>query len=97
VNSTLYINKLHQNYPNPFSKETVIRFQIPDFSKVSLKIYDISGRLVRILIDGKLDAGYHTVRWDGRDERGKKVGGGIYFCRFTDGKFTDTRKMVLLR
>ncbi|MEA3431156.1 MAG: alpha-amylase family glycosyl hydrolase, partial [candidate division WOR-3 bacterium] len=95
--SPVYINKLCQNYPNPFKGTTDIRFQISDFSKVSLKIYDVSGRLVRTLIDGKLEVGSHSVRWNGRDDRERKVGKGIYFCRLTIGEFRDTQKMVLLR
>ena len=92
-----YVNKLNQNHPNPFKGTTDIRFQIPDFSKVSLKIYDVSGRLVRTLIDGKLDAGYHRSRWDGKDEEGRNVGAGIYFCKFTNNHFSDTRKMILVK
>ncbi|MCK4328859.1 T9SS type A sorting domain-containing protein [candidate division WOR-3 bacterium] len=92
-----YVNKLNQNHPNPFKGTTDIRFQIPDFSKVSLKIYDVSGRLVRTLIDGKLDAGYHRSRWDGKDEEGRNVGAGIYFCKFANNQFSDTRKMILVK
>ncbi len=88
---------LNQNYPNPFREKTDIRFQIPDCSEVSLKIYDITGRLVRTLIDGYQPPGRYRVRWDGRDAKGNKLSAGVYFAKLESDGFTNTRKVVILR
>lgn len=92
-----FIYKLAQNKPNPFMGETDFRFQIPDFSKVSLKIYDISGRMVKTLLNGVMDAGDHTVQWDARDNNGKRLTAGIYFYRLDAGNFCAIKKLILLK
>jgi len=89
--------ELTQNYPNPFNPETMISFQLPQSSIVSLRIYDITGRLVRTLADGYWRAGYHGSIWDTRDNLGNEVAGGIYFYSLVAGEFRATRRMVLLR
>jgi flagellar hook assembly protein FlgD len=65
---------------------------------VSLKVYDITGKLVKTLVNDKKDAGYHSVVWHGKDETGKSVSSGIYIYKLTtnDG-FTETKRMTLLR
>ena len=100
---------LLQNYPNPFNHITVIKCQIPDFSfrsPISLKIYDISGRLIKILIDELTLDSYLsipnsqlplTVMWDGRDTFGNEVRSGIYFCRLKVGQITQTRKILVIK
>jgi photosystem II stability/assembly factor-like uncharacterized protein len=93
---------LSQNYPNPlraapFNPETVIEYQLPEASKVSLKIYDLVGREVRTLIDAEKPAGYHRVRWDGKNEHGQILPAGIYFVRMHAAEFTITRKITLLK
>jgi hypothetical protein len=89
---------LHQNAPNPFNPETVIRYDVPPpGGTVTLSVYDVSGRLVRTLVDGAQSAGQHAVRWDGKNDGGWGVASGIYFCRMTAAKFVEKRKMVLLR
>ncbi|MCH7761014.1 T9SS type A sorting domain-containing protein, partial [candidate division TA06 bacterium] len=88
---------LHQNHPNPFTSTTSIRYALPKDSKVSLKIYDITGRAVRTLVDGNQKAQYYTIKWDGKDNMGEKVATGIYFTRFIAGNFASTHKTVLLR
>jgi len=60
---------LYQNYPNPFNLETQISFDLPVNSKVSLKIYDITGQLVRTLLDKDMEAGEHRVIWDGKNQK----------------------------
>ena len=88
---------LHQNHPNPFNPSTAISFAIPETGAVSLRIYDASGRLVRVLVDERRDAGrYHEV-WDGYDVAGSRVASGIYFYSLAAGKAKMTRKMVLLK
>lgn len=88
---------LLQNIPNPFNPTTVIAYDVPSASHVSLRIYDVSGQLVRTLVDEHRPAGHHTVRWDGTTTRGTQAATGVYFYRMTAGSFTSTRKMVLLK
>jgi hypothetical protein len=86
-----------QNYPNPFGSTTTIGYSLPSASPVSLAIYNIRGALVVTLMSGERSAGRHQVDWDGRDERGQRVGSGIYFCHLETGTHAETRRMVLLR
>lgn len=90
-------NMLAQNYPNPFNPTTTIRYSIKQRGHVSLKIYDIEGRLVRTLEDGVKEARSYEKVWDGRNDRGEAVSSGIYFYRLRSNGFSRTRKMVLLR
>lgn len=88
---------LRQNYPNPFNPETEIGFDLPQSSSVVLKIYDLLGKEVRTLMDRSVEAGYHSVRWDGRDNYGRAVSSGVYMCRIQAGSFTSLKKMVLMK
>lgn len=88
---------LSQNYPNPFNPETYIDFVLPSELQVSLKIYNIKGQVVTTLLQGRMDPGAHTVRWDGRNDSGEKVSSGVYFYRFTAGERSFVKKMVLLK
>jgi flagellar hook assembly protein FlgD len=89
--------RLGRNYPNPFNPSTTITFEIPARSHVNLSIYDIQGRPVRTVTDRVMPEGPQEVVWDGRDELGKGVSSGVYFCRLTALDRTLTRKMVLIR
>ncbi|MDI6841005.1 MAG: C25 family cysteine peptidase, partial [bacterium] len=88
---------IHQNLPNPFNKATAIRYELPVRSKVSIKIYDITGSLVRILVDGIHRAGYYMVTWDGRDDVGKKLAAGVYFYQINAADFISIKKAILIR
>ncbi|MFQ5905774.1 MAG: FlgD immunoglobulin-like domain containing protein, partial [bacterium] len=88
--------RLYQNSPNPFRRATDIRFVISLPVHASLKVYDISGGLVRTLESGTMEAGVHTVPWDGRDELGEDVGAGVYFYKLSAGDYNIAKKMVLL-
>ncbi|KPL05823.1 hypothetical protein AMJ71_10785, partial [candidate division TA06 bacterium SM1_40] len=88
---------LSQNRPNPFGSSTTISYSLAAAAQVRLAVYDIRGARVRELASGTAPAGSHQVAWDGRDERGRKVGSGIYFCRLEAGERSATRRMVLLR
>jgi hypothetical protein len=88
---------LSQNYPNPFNPTTVVEFNITQPAKVSLKIYNILGQLVRILVDEEKPAGTYTVYWDGKDKNGRPVSSGIYFYKLDAGDFTEVKKMVLIK
>jgi hypothetical protein len=89
--------ELSQNVPNPFNPTTTIRFTLPANERVALAIYSASGALVRTLVDGEQPRGTHDITWDGRDSVGNPVGSGVYFYRLTAGKFSEARKMVLLK
>jgi len=90
---------LSQNVPNPFYSRTRISYQIPAGGNVwtSLKVYDISGKLVRTLVERDSNPGWYSVRWDGTDRLGRKVASGVYFTRFTSGTFVKTGKMLLVK
>jgi len=88
---------LSQNYPNPFNPNTQIAFALPVGSKVTLKIYNIAGQLVKTLVNADLAAGHHTITWNGTNSSGSEVGTGIYFYRLETGKFTSVKKMVFVK
>jgi hypothetical protein len=88
---------LSQNVPNPFNPSTTIRFYLPEKCRVKVVVYDVSGRMITSLADGDRPAGHHSLAWNGRDNLGKPVASGIYFCRLQAGKEMRSRKMVLLR
>ena len=83
--------------PNPFAQWTKIKFSLPIKSKVSLRIYDISGRLVRKLIEENLDAKEWSIIWDGKDEQGRATTSGVYFVKLVAGKSQLIKKLVLIR
>jgi hypothetical protein len=90
--------ELSQNVPNPFNPMTTIRFSVPTPGrKVSLRVFDVTGRHVAALLDNDLVSGSRTVQWDGKDHRGVEVSTGIYFYRLDAGEETLTRKMVLIQ
>ena len=88
---------LRQNYPNPFNPNTRISFSIAAGSTVSLKIYDVSGRLVKTLVNKRLEAGVYNENWNGTDESGSQAASGVYFYSLNSKEFNRTRKMILLR
>ncbi|MCK4385862.1 MAG: T9SS type A sorting domain-containing protein [candidate division Zixibacteria bacterium] len=88
---------LFQNQPNPFNPETKISYYLPEGCEVKLTIYNILGRRVKTLWEGYQTQGMKTSDWDGRDDQRKQLSSGIYFYRLQAGKFTETRKMTLLK
>jgi hypothetical protein len=88
---------LSQNTPNPFGKATQIRYQLPDQTRVSLKIYNVAGQLVRTLVSSFQPAGEHAVQWDGRDDRKQTMSAGVYLYRLEAGQQRLTRKLVMLK
>jgi len=89
--------RLDQNFPNPFSSSTTIRYVLPRPSSVNLAVFDNTGRLVRILQRGFLPAGVHTAHWDGTSTAGGRVANGTYFYRLRVGTSERTRSLVLVR
>ena len=86
-----------QNYPNPFNPSTTLKFQLPKASDVRLTIYSILGQKVRTLLNSRLEAGYHEIQWDGRNDRGIQQASGLYIYRFTAGSFSKTLKMTFMK
>ena len=84
--------QLRQNYPNPFNPETVIEFALPETGPVSICIFNIAGQETARLIDGRLNAGWHSVEWQAGD-----LPSGIYFCRLQADNYQIVRKMLLLK
>ena len=89
--------KLLPNVPNPFNPSTSINYELPADSHVLLSVYDLSGRLVRVLEDSQMAAGEHSVRWDGRDGQGLAQASGMYFVRLNAGGTTGLRKITLVQ
>jgi len=85
---------LEKGNPNPFSDQTVIRFGVPRTTDVELAVYSASGRLVRRLHSGAVKPGYYQAVWNARDDAGRLVSRGIYYCRFASDGLTDTRKLI---
>ena len=83
---------LSQNYPNPFNPSTHLEFGISDLGFVSLKVYDLLGKEVKILVNEIKPPGNYSIEFDGSD-----LSGGIYFYKIESGKFTQVRKMILLK
>ena len=88
---------LYQNWPNPFSDATSIRYQLEDRGEVSLQIYNLMGQVVRTIIAGVQSPGSYLVRWDGKDDKGKTVPSGIYLIRLKTIGQQDVRKIALVR
>ncbi len=93
------IFKIQGSHPNPFRNITEINYQVPKKSKVSLKIYDITGRLVKSLVDDTRDIGCYTVKWDGKDINSKRLTTGIYFVtlKSPDSYYRETKKLILIK
>jgi hypothetical protein len=81
--------------PNPFGKATTINYQLGHAGAVALSVQDVTGRAVRRLAVGLQPAGSHSVFWDGRDDRGRALPAGVYFCTFGIGAKRISRKVVL--
>ena len=94
------VTALHANYPNPFNPETWIPYSLSEASEVSLRIYDARGGLTRTLELGRREAGLHLTRagsayWDGRNDLGEMVAGGVYYVELRAGDNISTRRLVL--
>lgn len=95
-----YVTSLDQNYPNPFNPTTTIRFTLSEedsHNPVSVHIYNIRGQMIRTLVPANLEAGVHTLTWNGDDHNGNRVSSGMYFYRLNNTTVEHTRKMLLLK
>ena len=83
---------LNQNFPNPFNPSTIIQYAIPHSSRVTLKVYDVLGRVVAVLVDEQKNAGTYAVEFDGRS-----LSSGVYYYRLTSNNNSDVKRMLLLK
>ena len=88
---------LEQNFPNPFNPTTSIPFALPSRAEVRLSVFNVLGQRVRTLLNGQVEAGYHRLAWDGRNDEGYQAGAGVYFYLLESGQFRQTRKMTLVK
>jgi len=88
---------MYQNYPNPFNPSTKIRFELPKPDHVSLVIFDVLGRQVRILVDKEMKPGYYSFKWNGLNAEDLQVAAGVYYVLLQTPKKRFVKKMVLLR
>ncbi|RKU22908.1 hypothetical protein C6500_02830 [Candidatus Poribacteria bacterium] len=93
----VFVNRLSQNFPNPFNPETWIPYQLASDTNVSLHIYDVQGRRIYSKALGYRKTGSHTAYWDGRNATGESVASGVYFYEIQAGTFHATRKMFIQR
>ena len=88
---------LHQNYPNPFNPTTQITYDLPEDALVNVTIYDMTGRIVRTLINMEQTSGYRSMQWNAANDAGQSVSAGLYLYTIQAGEFRQTKKMVLLK
>jgi len=89
--------KLVQNSPNPFNPVTKVAYHVPSASRVTIRVFDVTGRLVTTLVDGVVEPGRHAAVWNGTNENGESVGSGVYFCTMETPDYRDSQKMTLLK
>ena len=85
------------NYPNPFNPSTNILFSTPEQGDITIIIYDVNGNRVRLLLNEFKTAGSYKINWDGKNENGFLISGGLYICTITYGDIVQTKKMILLK
>jgi hypothetical protein len=104
--SSLHINSnvstpnkytLGQNYPNPFNPVTQFNYILPQQSMVAIVVYDINGREIRSLFDGMKESGQYSISWDALDNYGNPVSAGVYLYHIQTDRFSQSRKMILLK
>ncbi len=84
-------------YPNPFNPRTTIAFELAETGVIELAIFDLRGRLVRIMESGSWPTGRHQTTWDGQDDEGRAVPTGTYVCRLSTSQGSHTKKLLLAR
>jgi hypothetical protein len=89
---------LYRNFPNPFNPSTTIRYELASPARVTLRVHDVAGRVIRVLEgEDRREPGVHEITWDGRDDDGRTVASGVYFYRIDVGGSSETRRMVMLK
>ncbi len=91
------LNRLHQNFPNPFHELTTISFTLKEKDHVRIDIYNVKGQLINTLIDEEKDKGSHNLFWNGKNNNDHPVSSGIYLFKMKTGEFTDFKKMIFVQ
>jgi hypothetical protein len=97
---TLFANELGLAHPNPFNPETSIGYSVAAAGPVTIRVYDVAGRLVRTLVDSQVAPGRRRIAWNGLTDGGGRAASGVYFVRMevpSANGFSATRKLVLLK
>ncbi len=94
---TIKATELTNNYPNPFNPETRIGYSLHEATNVVIDIYNIRGQLVKTLINNHQNQGQYTIVWNGRDQKGKPVSSGIYYCRMKTKSYQKIHKLMLIK
>ncbi|MBK7702876.1 MAG: T9SS type A sorting domain-containing protein [bacterium] len=92
-----FANRLNANAPNPFNPRTKIDYEVGSAGRVTLRVFDVRGKAVRLLVDRELDAGRYRLTWDGTDDRGRRLASGVYFCRMEAANFVQIIRMALIK
>lgn len=92
-----FVNSLEQNFPNPFTQSTVIRYQIRETGPVGLSIYSAAGRLIKTMVNERKNPGIYTVQWNGKDSNGRVVSNGLYFYKLKTKYFSTTKKVIFIK
>ena len=93
----LAFDALYDNFPNPFNPITTIKYSLKEDKYIELVIYNSLGQEIRTLVNTYIEAGMHTVKWDGKNNNGQKVSSGLYVYRLQAGNFTKTKRMLMLQ
>ncbi|MDD2229504.1 MAG: choice-of-anchor J domain-containing protein, partial [Candidatus Cloacimonetes bacterium] len=96
-NAPVVATELTGNYPNPFNPETTISFNMKETAPVSLEIYNVKGQLVKTMLNGVQETGNHSVVWNGKDNNGRAVSSGVYYYKMNTGKYSSTKKMIMMK
>ena len=91
------VTKLSGNYPNPFNPTTTISFSLVEAGNVTIDIYNVRGEKVRTLVDGYMNADFYNINWNGTDDNQTSVASGVYFYKMKAGRYTSTKKMILMK
>jgi hypothetical protein len=89
------VTRLYTPQPNPFRTHLAVRYSLATEGRTTLRVHDLTGRVVRTLANGVMRPGRYSARWNGTDDRGRELARGVYFCRLTAGDYRATEKLVL--
>ncbi|MDD4224546.1 MAG: choice-of-anchor J domain-containing protein, partial [Candidatus Cloacimonetes bacterium] len=89
--------ELHGNFPNPFNPQTTIRYSVKEATPVTIEIYNVKGQVVKTLVSEAKASGHYTATWNGRDNNNQPVSSGVYFYKMRAGKYSNTKKMILMK
>jgi len=93
----VFENELQQNYPNPFNPSTTVEYTVAETSPISLIVYNLKGEKICTLTRENQEPGRYQRRWDGRDDAGRTVSAGVYFCLVRIGEYESVKKMVMVK